>query len=243
MTVNKKHEVSILAILTVASLGLVACKKETQESVASVNKKIDPLALESQLNILGLKGQVESGKNNPAYDWVTPFEAASGCRVESTLVEDNVALTEQLLKKEFDLVITAETLLPVVELQPIDLTRLRSIGKLDERFASDSSIKSIQALPFQWHLLPPTVPATEFITHVEYTHLLAKAPHPNCAYAWMEWTLSPKVQGDIASALGTIPVVPTACVGNELLGDEACKQRMNVAEAVAETHAAESTSD
>ena len=55
------------------------------------------------------------------------------------------------------------------------------------------------------------------------TMLAAGAKHPNCAYAWMEWSISPKVQGDVAAWFGSNPVVPKACEGNELLGAEGCK--------------------
>jgi putative spermidine/putrescine transport system substrate-binding protein len=47
--------------------------------------------------------------------------------------------------------------------------------------------------------------------------------HPNCAYKWLEWSISPKVQGDLAAWFGSVPAVPAACKGNELLTDEGCK--------------------
>lgn len=48
------------------------------------------------------------------------------------------------------------------------------------------------------------------------------APHPNCAYMWMEWSLNPKLQGDLASWFSNIPVRLDACEGNELLGPDGC---------------------
>jgi len=54
------------------------------------------------------------------------------------------------------------------------------------------------------------------------TMLHAESAHPNCAYMWMEHSLSPKVQGDVSAWFGTVPSVPAACKGNELLGDEGC---------------------
>jgi putative spermidine/putrescine transport system substrate-binding protein len=38
----------------------------------------------------------------------------------------------------------------------------------------------------------------------------------------MEHSLQPKVQGDVAYWFGSVPVVPAACKGNELLTDEGC---------------------
>jgi putative spermidine/putrescine transport system substrate-binding protein len=50
----------------------------------------------------------------------------------------------------------------------------------------------------------------------------AQAPNPNCAYKWMEWSINPKVQGDVAAWFGSVPAVPAACTGNELLTDAGC---------------------
>ena len=55
------------------------------------------------------------------------------------------------------------------------------------------------------------------------TMMHAQAKHPNCAYAWMEWSISPKVQGDVAAWFGSLPAVPAACTGNALLGAQGCK--------------------
>ncbi|WP_137153588.1 ABC transporter substrate-binding protein [Rhizobium sp. FKL33] len=54
------------------------------------------------------------------------------------------------------------------------------------------------------------------------TMLHAEAAHPNCAYMWMEHSLSPKVQGDLAAWFGSVPSVPAACKGNALLTDQGC---------------------
>ena len=54
------------------------------------------------------------------------------------------------------------------------------------------------------------------------TMMHVDAPHPNCAYKWLEWSLNPKLQGDLASWFGSVPAVPAACTGNELLTDTGC---------------------
>jgi putative spermidine/putrescine transport system substrate-binding protein len=68
-----------------------------------------------------------------------------------------------------------------------------------------------------------TVPAEGATGWADTTMLAAGARHPNCAYAWLEWSLDPKVQGDVAAWFGSNPTVPKACEGNELLGAEGCK--------------------
>lgn len=55
------------------------------------------------------------------------------------------------------------------------------------------------------------------------TMMHVDAPHPNCAYMWLNWSLNEKLQGDLAAWFGSVPVVPSACEGNELLGPEGCK--------------------
>jgi len=83
--------------------------------------------------------------------------------------------------------------------------------------------------PFQVNLLvadgqpiASTIPSEGATGWADTTLLHTNAPHPNCAYKWMEWSLSPKVQGDVAAWFGSVPSVPAACSGNELLTDEGC---------------------
>jgi putative spermidine/putrescine transport system substrate-binding protein len=55
------------------------------------------------------------------------------------------------------------------------------------------------------------------------TMMAVDAPHPNCAYMWMEHSIDPKVQGDVASWFGSNPSVPAACDGaSEVFGTEGC---------------------
>ncbi len=54
------------------------------------------------------------------------------------------------------------------------------------------------------------------------TMLHAEAKHPNCAYKWMNWSLEPKLQGDLAAWFGSVPAVPAGCKASELLGAQGC---------------------
>jgi putative spermidine/putrescine transport system substrate-binding protein len=51
----------------------------------------------------------------------------------------------------------------------------------------------------------------------------AEAAHPNCAYMWLEHSINPKLQGDLAAWFGSVPAVPAACQGNALLGEKGCE--------------------
>jgi putative spermidine/putrescine transport system substrate-binding protein len=83
--------------------------------------------------------------------------------------------------------------------------------------------------PFQANLLKfggapidKVVPEEGATGWADSTMLHVDAAHPNCAYKWMEWSLNPKVQGDLAAWFQNIPVRLDACEGNELLGPDGC---------------------
>jgi putative spermidine/putrescine transport system substrate-binding protein len=55
------------------------------------------------------------------------------------------------------------------------------------------------------------------------TMMAASAPHPNCAYMWLEHSLDPATQAGVASWFGSVPAVPAACKGQAILGDQGCQ--------------------
>jgi putative spermidine/putrescine transport system substrate-binding protein len=84
--------------------------------------------------------------------------------------------------------------------------------------------------PFQVNLLvaqgapiASVVPQEGATGWADTTMLHSDSPHPNCAYLWMEHSLSAKVQGDVSAWFGTVPSVLAACEGNELLGPDGCE--------------------
>jgi putative spermidine/putrescine transport system substrate-binding protein len=84
--------------------------------------------------------------------------------------------------------------------------------------------------PFQVNLLrsknapvASVIPKEGATGWADTTMLHAQAPHPNCAYKWMEHSLSPRTQGDLAAWFGSVPAVPDACKGNALLGEKGCE--------------------
>jgi putative spermidine/putrescine transport system substrate-binding protein len=95
---------------------------------------------------------------------------------------------------------------------------------------TNEGVVASSAWPFQVNLLiankqpiASTIPEEGATGWADTTMMHAEAPHPNCAYMWMEHSLSPKLQGDLAAWFGSVPAVPAACEGNELLGPEGCK--------------------
>jgi putative spermidine/putrescine transport system substrate-binding protein len=68
-----------------------------------------------------------------------------------------------------------------------------------------------------------TVPVEGATGWADTTMMHVKAPHPNCAYLWLEHSVTPKLQGDLSAWFGSVPSVPSACKGNALLGDKGCE--------------------
>lgn len=84
--------------------------------------------------------------------------------------------------------------------------------------------------PFQVNLLradnqpiASVVPEEGATGWADSTMMHADAPHPNCAYMWLEHSINPKLQGDLAAWFGSVPANLAACKGNELLGDGGCE--------------------
>ncbi|SMF51712.1 putative spermidine/putrescine transport system substrate-binding protein [Tistlia consotensis] len=95
---------------------------------------------------------------------------------------------------------------------------------------TNEGVVASSSWPFQVNLLKSqkqpidsVIPSEGATGWADTTMMHADAPHPNCAYLWMEHSLQPKLQGDLAAWFGSVPVVLDACKGNALLGDEGCQ--------------------
>jgi len=81
----------------------------------------------------------------------------------------------------------------------------------------------VNALQLEQQPIASVIPVEGATGWADTTMMHTSAPHPNCAYAWLEWSINLKVQGDVAAWFGSLPAVPSACEKNELLGAEGCK--------------------
>lgn len=104
-----------------------------------------------------------------------------------------------------------------------DATVQMSDFKNEGVVASGSWPYQVNALQLEKQPIASVIPVEGATGWADTTMLHTDAKHPNCAYAWMEWSVSPKVQGDVASWFGSLPAVPAACANNALLGAEGCK--------------------
>jgi putative spermidine/putrescine transport system substrate-binding protein len=91
---------------------------------------------------------------------------------------------------------------------------------------TNEGVAASSTWPFQVNILggviDSVIPKEGATGWADTTMMATGAPHPNCAYEWMEWSLNPKLQGDLAAWFGTVPAVPAACEGNDLLGPDGC---------------------
>ncbi len=88
--------------------------------------------------------------------------------------------------------------------------------------ASSSWPFQVNTLVADKRKIASTIPDEGATGWADTTMLATDAKHPNCAYKWLEHSISPKVQGDLAAWFGSVPSAPAACKGNELLGAEGC---------------------
>lgn len=116
---------------------------------------------------------------------------------------------------------------------------LREQHALIHRYWHDTSVQmsdfknegvvAASAWPYQANVLKAegqpiatTIPKEGVTGWADTTMLAANAKNPVCAYQWMNWSLEPKVQGDVAAWFGSVPAVPAACKASSLLGDGGC---------------------
>jgi len=310
---------------------------------------------EGELNIVAWPGYIERGESDPAYDWVTKFEAASGCKVNVKTANTSDEMVALMNEGGYDLVTASgDASLRLVagkRVQAINPDLIPSWSKLDERlkdapwftvdgqhygvpyqwgpnvlmystevfkeppkswsvvfekqdlpdgksnegrvqaydgpiYIADAALylmthkpelgikdpyqlseEQYQAAlellrgqrelvgrywhdamiqiddfknegvvasgswPFQVGLLmaenapvASTVPEEGATGWADTTMLAADAAHPNCAYKWMEHTLSSNLQSDLSVWFGSVPVVPAACTdGSGMQTAEGCK--------------------
>jgi putative spermidine/putrescine transport system substrate-binding protein len=88
--------------------------------------------------------------------------------------------------------------------------------------ASGSWPFQVNLLKFNEQPIDSVIPVEGATGWADTTMMHVNAQHPNCAYMLLEHSLNPKLQGDLAAWFGSVPAVPAACTGNELLTDEGC---------------------
>ncbi len=342
-------------LLVVATMALSACGGSGADESETTSGPLQSVGEgEGALSIVAWAGYVERGETDPAYDWVTQFEAETSCMVSVKTAATSDEMVALMNEGGFDLVTASgdasNRLISGGRVQEINIDLIPSYGEIDERLQNapwhtvdgkhygvpyssgqnilmyntdvfgdqpptswdvvfeettlpdgqsnkgriqaydgpiyiadaalylmsaqpelgitnpyqltreqfDASIELLRqqrtlinrywhdafiqmddftnegvaasgSWPFQANLLKfggapidKVVPVEGATGWADSTMLHVDAAHPNCAYKWMEWSLNPKVQGDLAAWFQNIPVRLDACEGNELLGPDGC---------------------
>ena len=89
--------------------------------------------------------------------------------------------------------------------------------------ASSSWPYQVNLLQSQNQPIASTFPSEGVTGWADTTMMHINAAHPNCAYMWLNHSIDPKVQGDVAAWFGSNPAVPAGCTSSKLLGATGCK--------------------
>jgi putative spermidine/putrescine transport system substrate-binding protein len=112
---------------------------------------------EGELNIVAWPGYIERGETDKAYDWVTKFEAASGCKVNVKTANTSDEMVALMNEGGFDLVTASgDASLRLVagkRVQPINIDLIPSWSKIDDRL-KDASWHTVDGVhygvPYLW---------------------------------------------------------------------------------------------
>lgn len=101
----KSHAIRLGLALT-ACATLVAGCSGGQDGGGDAPPKLEPLSAvgdgEGELNLIAWAGYAEDGSNDPAVDWVTPFERESGCQVNVKLGNTSDEMVQLMRTGQYD---------------------------------------------------------------------------------------------------------------------------------------------
>lgn len=114
-------------------------------------------APEGQVNIVAWPGYIERGETDATFDWVTKFEAASGCKVNVKTANTSDEMVALMNEGGFDLVTASgDASLRLVagkRVQPINIDLIPSWSTVDERLktASWHTVGGVHyGVPYMW---------------------------------------------------------------------------------------------
>lgn len=97
---------------------------------------------EGQLNIVAWAGYIERGETDKTFDWVTKFEAASGCKVNVKTANTSDEMVALMNEGGFDLVTASGDaslrLIAGKRVQPVNVDLIPSWSKVDPRLQNAS---------------------------------------------------------------------------------------------------------
>ena len=112
---------------------------------------------EGQVNIVAWPGYIERGETDKAFDWVTKFEAASGCKVNVKTANTSDEMVALMNEGGFDLVTASgDASLRLVagkRVQPVNIDLIPSWSAIDDRLkeAPWHTVGGVHyGVPYQW---------------------------------------------------------------------------------------------
>ena len=87
-----------IRLMGTAILGLAVATSPVVAQITAIGDS------EGQVNIVAWAGYIERGESDPAFDWVTKFEAASGCKVNVKTANTSDEMVALMNEGGFDLV-------------------------------------------------------------------------------------------------------------------------------------------
>ncbi|MBW0157647.1 ABC transporter substrate-binding protein [Sedimentimonas flavescens] len=112
---------------------------------------------EGSVSIVAWPGYIERGETDPAFDWVTKFEAATSCKVEVKTANTSDEMVALMNEGGFDLVTASGDaslrLIAGKRLQPVNVDLIPSWSRVDDRL-KDAPWHTVDGMhygtPFMW---------------------------------------------------------------------------------------------
>ena len=112
---------------------------------------------EGELSIVAWAGYIERGETDPAFDWVTGFEEATGCMVEVKTANTSDEMVALMNEGGFDLVTASGDaslrLIAGGRVQPVNVELVPSWGTVDPRLrdAPWHTVEGVHyGVPYMW---------------------------------------------------------------------------------------------
>ncbi|MCJ7452464.1 MAG: extracellular solute-binding protein, partial [Steroidobacteraceae bacterium] len=146
-----------ITVAVALTLVLAGCARKKEEQVAEAPAAAPATTLEGQVDIVAWPGYIERGETDAAYDWVTPFEAETGCKVNVKTAGTSDEMVSLMTQGGYDLVTASgDASLRLIRggtVQPVDIGRIAAYATVDDRL-KDAPWHFVDGkhygTPYQW---------------------------------------------------------------------------------------------
>ncbi|MBP6441007.1 MAG: extracellular solute-binding protein, partial [Caldilineaceae bacterium] len=160
----RRKTLSVFALFLIAALVVTACAPAATAPAAPAASDAPASAAmtevgagEGQLDIVAWAGYIERGETDPAYDWVTKFEEATGCKVNVKVAGTSDEMVTLMNQGGFDLVTASGDaslrLIAGGTVQPVNVDLIPSWSTVDERLQNSAwhTVDGVHyGTPYQW---------------------------------------------------------------------------------------------